>query len=255
MLLPRRLWTPIRASNLTTTKTIPKTLSPNSRALDDIRTAALTPLSLNLVRHATHASEGRANGAKNGPGKRLGAKVTAEEWVVPGNIIYKQRGTLWFPGENVEMGRDHTLHAAVAGYVKYYRNPALHPKRKYIGVVFNRDDTLPYPPNAARKRRLGMDAVPIVERQHSIAQDMTMEVGSHRFVARDIPRNMRGTAGTTRHGYAPRMANWEIGREAEKSAAKVEPFVKGDRWAAWRKADARGLRITQAKTLRKRKRK
>jgi hypothetical protein len=79
--------------------------------------------------------------------------------VIPGNILYKQRGTIWHAGENTILGRDHTIHAAVAGYVKYYRDPARHPTRQYIGVVFNRDDKLPYPANAPRVRRLGMVAV------------------------------------------------------------------------------------------------
>jgi protein phosphatase inhibitor 2 len=79
--------------------------------------------------------------------------------VIPGNILYKQRGTIWHAGENAILGRDHTIHAAVAGYVKYYRDPARHPDRQYIGVVFSKDDKLPYPPNSPRVRRLGMVAV------------------------------------------------------------------------------------------------
>lgn len=54
-------------------------------------------------RAASHQAQGRANGAKDGPGKRLGAKKTAGEYVVPGNILYKQRGTLWFPGDGCHM--------------------------------------------------------------------------------------------------------------------------------------------------------
>ncbi|KAL2019142.1 hypothetical protein VTK56DRAFT_10014 [Thermocarpiscus australiensis] len=92
--------------------------------------------------------------------KKLGAKKTGDQYVIPGNIIYKQRGTVWHPGENTIMGRDHTIHAAVAGYVKYYRDPQRHPKRQYIGVVFNRDDKLPYPPGTPRRRRLNLAAVP-----------------------------------------------------------------------------------------------
>ena len=86
--------------------------------------------------------------------------VGLDQYVIPGNIIYKQRGTIWHPGENTIMGRDHTIHAAVAGYVKYYRDPQRHPKRQYIGVVFNRDDKLPYPVGALRKRKLGLLATP-----------------------------------------------------------------------------------------------
>jgi protein phosphatase inhibitor 2 len=58
------------------------------------------------------------------------------------------------------MGRDHTIHAAATGYVKYYRDPQLHPKRQYIGVVFNRDDKLPYPKGTPRRRKLNLAAVP-----------------------------------------------------------------------------------------------
>lgn len=58
------------------------------------------------------------------------------------------------------MGSDHTIHAAVAGYVKYYRDPQRHPDRQYIGVVFNREDKLPYPPGAPRRRKLNLAAVP-----------------------------------------------------------------------------------------------
>ena len=54
-------------------------------------------------RHASHQAQGRANKAKDGAGKRLGAKKTGGEYVIPGNILFKQRGTLWFPGDNCFM--------------------------------------------------------------------------------------------------------------------------------------------------------
>jgi len=92
--------------------------------------------------------------------KKMGAKKTGDQYVITGNIIYKQRGTIWHPGENTIMGRDHTIHAAVCGYVKYYRDPQRHPKRQYIGVTFNREDKLPYPVSAPRRRKLGLVAMP-----------------------------------------------------------------------------------------------
>ncbi|KAM7185180.1 Ribosomal L27 domain containing protein, partial [Rhypophila sp. PSN 637] len=95
---------------------------------------------------------------KNPIPKKLGAKKTGDQFVLPGNIIYKQRGTIWHAGENTILGRDHTIHAAVTGYVKYYRDPQRHPKRQYIGVVFDKEDKLPYPPGMPRKRKLGMIA-------------------------------------------------------------------------------------------------
>ncbi|KAI2633996.1 ribosomal L27 protein-domain-containing protein [Xylaria nigripes] len=93
--------------------------------------------------------------------KKLGAKKTGDSYVITGNIIYKQRGTIWHAGENCGKGRDHTIYALACGYVKYYKDPAKHPKRQYIGVVFDKEDKLPYPKNAMRKRKLGMVAAPV----------------------------------------------------------------------------------------------
>ena len=88
------------------------------------------------------------------------SRCSPDQYVIPGHIIYKQRGTIWHPGENTIMGRDHTIHAAIAGYVKYYRDPQRHPKRQYIGIVYNKEDKLPYPVGAPRKRKPGLVAVP-----------------------------------------------------------------------------------------------
>jgi ribosomal protein L27 len=112
-------------------------------------------------RPASHATQGTANRAKRGAGKRLGLKKGASEPVVPGNIIFRQRGSLWHAGENCVRGRDHTISALEKGFVRYYRDPARHPTRKYIGVVFDQADKLPRPPGSPRRRRLGLVAVPM----------------------------------------------------------------------------------------------
>ena len=52
-------------------------------------------------------------------GRRLGVKKFGGEQVIPGNIIIRQRGTKWHPGDNVGMGKDHTLFALVEGQVKF----------------------------------------------------------------------------------------------------------------------------------------
>ncbi|KAH6846984.1 ribosomal L27 protein-domain-containing protein [Chaetomium sp. MPI-CAGE-AT-0009] len=114
--------------------------------------------------------------------KKMGAKKTGDQYVIPGNIIYKQRGTIWHPGENTIIGRDHTIHAAVAGYVKYYRDPARHPKRQYIGVTFNREDTLPYPVSAPRRRKLNLVAVP--RQVEQAVEEATAPSGIPRSVTR-----------------------------------------------------------------------
>ena len=58
------------------------------------------------------------NGRDSNP-QYLGVKTYAGEQVKAGSIIVRQRGTKFFPGFNVGLGRDHTLYARVAGVVKF----------------------------------------------------------------------------------------------------------------------------------------
>lgn len=51
--------------------------------------------------------------------QRLGIKRFGGEHVIPGNIIVRQRGTQFYPGTNVGMGRDHTLFALTEGQVEF----------------------------------------------------------------------------------------------------------------------------------------
>lgn len=53
------------------------------------------------------------------PGKRLGVKIFGGQKVRPGNILVRQRGTKFHPGEGVSVGRDHTLFALKEGIVKF----------------------------------------------------------------------------------------------------------------------------------------
>ena len=58
------------------------------------------------------------NGRDSNP-KMLGVKEFAGEFVRAGSILVRQRGTQHYPGSNVGMGKDHTLHALIDGYVKF----------------------------------------------------------------------------------------------------------------------------------------
>ena len=62
---------------------------------------------------------GSSRNGRDSQAKRLGVKVFGGERVNAGQIIVRQRGTRVHPGENVGMGRDHTLYARVAGQVQY----------------------------------------------------------------------------------------------------------------------------------------
>ena len=62
---------------------------------------------------------GSSRNGRDSAGRRLGVKRYGGEVVLAGNIIVRQRGTEFHPGENVGMGKDHTLFALVEGLVKF----------------------------------------------------------------------------------------------------------------------------------------
>ncbi len=62
---------------------------------------------------------GSTRNGRDSESKRLGIKKFGGEFVIPGNILVRQRGTKIYPGRNVGMGKDHTLFATVIGNVVY----------------------------------------------------------------------------------------------------------------------------------------
>ncbi|KAL3236514.1 mitochondrial 54S ribosomal protein bL27m RNJ42_01608 [Nakaseomyces bracarensis] len=106
------------------------------------------------VRTATKRAAGSRTSMKDSAGRRLGPKKYEGQDVKPGEIIMRQRGTKFYPGENVKIGRDHTIYAVEPGVVRYYLDP-FHPRRKFIGVALSRDIKLPKPHFAPNNRRFG----------------------------------------------------------------------------------------------------
>ena len=62
---------------------------------------------------------GSSNNGRDSVGRRLGVKKFGGEKVIVGNIIIRQRGTKWHPGEGVGMGKDHTIFALRDGNVSF----------------------------------------------------------------------------------------------------------------------------------------
>ncbi len=62
---------------------------------------------------------GSSRNGRDSESKRLGVKIYGGQVVTAGNIIVRQRGTVHHPGNNVGMGKDHTLVAAIDGTVKF----------------------------------------------------------------------------------------------------------------------------------------
>ena len=75
---------------------------------------------------------GSSRNGRDTAGRRLGVKKFGGQVVVPGNIILRQRGTKVHPGENVGMGRDHTIFATAGGNVAFYRKAG---NRLFVSVV------------------------------------------------------------------------------------------------------------------------
>ena len=62
---------------------------------------------------------GSSRNGRDSKSKRLGVKKFGGEAVISGNILVRQRGTKFYPGINVGLGRDHTLYAMADGFVKF----------------------------------------------------------------------------------------------------------------------------------------
>jgi large subunit ribosomal protein L27 len=76
---------------------------------------------------------GSSRNGRDSESKRLGVKVYGSELIPAGSIIVRQRGTRFHAGENVGLGKDHTLFAKVDGYVQFIVKGAQ--QRKYVTVV------------------------------------------------------------------------------------------------------------------------
>ena len=77
---------------------------------------------------------GSTDNGRDSHSKRLGVKLYGGQFATAGNIIVRQRGTKFHPGDNVYMGKDFTLHARVDGYVVFKKNRL---NRTFVSVLPN----------------------------------------------------------------------------------------------------------------------
>ena len=87
---------------------------------------------------ATKKAGGSSKNGRDSEAKRLGVKAYVNELIPAGSIIVRQRGTKFHAGNNVGMGKDHTLFAKVDGYVEFAVKGPLNRKtvsvRPYTGA-------------------------------------------------------------------------------------------------------------------------
>jgi large subunit ribosomal protein L27 len=73
---------------------------------------------------------GSTRNGRDSNAKRLGIKRYGGEYVIPGNILVRQRGTKWKPGNNVGLGKDYTIFALIEGQVSFETKHG----RKHVSV-------------------------------------------------------------------------------------------------------------------------
>lgn len=134
-----------------------------------LQTQHPNPLSCLQIRTATKRAGGSTKNNRGSAGRRLGVKIFGGQYVKQGEIIIRQRGQRFHPGQDVYLSKDHTLHAKRSGYVKFYRDPSgdsvgyralslrNQAQRKFVGVVEDRNQTLPRDlKNEGRSRHFGL---------------------------------------------------------------------------------------------------
>ena len=80
---------------------------------------------------ATKKAGGSSRNGRDSAGRRLGVKKYGGQSVIPGNIIVRQRGTKIFPGENVGMGKDHSIFSVIKGKVVFKKTKS---DRTFVSV-------------------------------------------------------------------------------------------------------------------------
>lgn len=81
---------------------------------------------------ATKKAGGSSRNGRDSESKRLGVKRFGGQQVISGNIIVRQRGTKFHPGQNVGMGKDHTIFATAEGIVEFSKGRS---NRSFVSVI------------------------------------------------------------------------------------------------------------------------
>ena len=83
---------------------------------------------------ATKKAGGSSRNGRDSAGRRLGVKKYGGQFVIPGNIIIRQRGTKIFPGKHVWIAKDHSIFSLVKGKVEFKKTKS---DRTYVSVKPN----------------------------------------------------------------------------------------------------------------------
>ncbi len=129
---------------------------------------------------------GSSKNGRESESKRLGVKIYGGQAAIAGNIIIRQRGTKHHPGNNVGMGKDHTLYALTDGLVEFKKKAN---NRSFVSIIpFEEDVVLEEkkaPAKAAPKAEAPVEevAAPVAETTDAPAEEASSEDLSSKTVA------------------------------------------------------------------------
>lgn len=173
---------------------------------------------------------GSTDNGRDSNAKRLGVKLFGGQLALAGNIIVRQRGTKYHVGENVYLGKDHTIHAKVAGTVAFNKRRL---GRTFVSIIpFDVDETVAKPTPKPKAKK----AAPILDTAAKVAGAVVgtaqgvAEVVSGSKVALPSGKKIKVDDLTAIEGIGPKIAellnNDGITTWAELAAASFDR-VKG----------------------------
>ena len=149
------------------------------------------------------------------------------------------------------MGRDHTIYATQAGYVRYYLDPE-RTRTADTSALFSRRRGSSPPAECAHQAEVEPVLVPCAS--SPLLASLIWWLPLMRMVLRSQCPGCGCRSGPQlRPGYMYRDANWQIGRAAEKAGITAHATIVNNRWLAWRKRQARAERVAQMKSLKGKK--
>lgn len=185
---------------------------------------------------------GSTDNGRDSKSKRLGIKLFGGQQAIAGNILVRQRGTRYHAGQNVYMGRDHTLHAAIDGVVVFKRGQN---DRSYVSVMPEAPEAPKGPqpnktnipatkaPDKARPvEERAAAAPPVVEEAPAPVEDTTPAPAVEETVEAPAPKAAK----------APKLDDLKI---VEGIGPKIEELLKEagiDTWAKLAEASEEALR-------------
>jgi large subunit ribosomal protein L27 len=143
------------------------------------------------------ASVGSAKRTVDVAGKRLGIKKYGSQFVKPGNIIMRQRGSTFHPGKGVKMGKDFTIYAVEYGYVNFRNMTGFKRGQKLIDVL-TLDEFVKIKPNFGKNNIASKSnkVTPKVKKVESV-ESVAMIDSPKKTVKKEVPKRSKvNTSGT-----------------------------------------------------------